>query len=223
MKISKITQVLALAGASIAIPNTSQAALIFELKEVGPNVVLTMLAGGSLDTTGLSPGGFQNVSFYSAGGTLDPSWPTFSVGGSGSVDTYIINGTATTFSGPLSFGAGGSNVSASIVSGDFFAFDNGLAPGTIYLPDGYLSGSSVAASSATFNNTTLSRLGADDGTYVWTLPNTDTITLRVGSASTVPGGSASTVPDAGGSVAGLGLAVAGLIHLRRRRQNTVTA
>lgn len=215
MKISKITQVLALAGASIAIPNTSQAALIFELKEVGSDVVLTMLAGGSLDMTGLLPMGGSSVV---NGGAFTPSDTQFSVG-SGAYTRFgyfaLPSYTLTRFHGPLSFGTGGFIAAPDSVSGDLFAFDNKPLPGEIYVSSNYVSGTTITnASSATYQNKTLSQLGATVGTYVWTLPN-DTITLRVGSAS--------TVPDAGGSVAGLGLAVAGLIHLRRRRQNTVTA
>jgi len=214
MKISKSIQALALAGASLAIPNTSQAALIFELKEVGLDVVLTMLAGGSLNTTGLLP----NTPNQTApnGGAFTPAGSRFSVG-SGVYDSfsYYPALSPSRFNGPLSFGTGGFISAPDSVSGDFFGLDNGFAPGTIYVRDNYVSGTTInTASSATFQSKTLSQLGATVGTYVWTLPN-DTITLRVGSAS--------TVPDAGGSVAGLGLAVAGLIHLRRRRQNTVTA
>lgn len=42
---------LALSGALLVLPTTSQAALIFDLQEVGANVVLT--ASGSIDLTGL--------------------------------------------------------------------------------------------------------------------------------------------------------------------------
>lgn len=51
--------------------------------------------------------------------------------------------------------------------------------------------------------------------YVWTVADGAAVAINAGSPP-------SPVPEASGSVAGLGLAMAGLYQLRRRRQNTVT-
>ena len=53
-------------------------------------------------------------------------------------------------------------------------------------------------------------------------PNTTTSFTLGGQSFVITTVGASPVPEASGSVAGLGLAVAGLHQLRRRRQNTVT-
>jgi MYXO-CTERM domain-containing protein len=65
----------------------------------------------------------------------------------------------------------------------------------------------------TISGTTFSNLGLTAGSsYSWSVTGssvTDTVTFNIGSVT--------PVPEASGSVAGLGLAMAGLYQLRRRK------
>lgn len=147
-------------------------AFIIAASEVGSNVVFT--GSGSLDTTGLASAGttLTFAGFYApdpATLVVGPTSPTLA-------DTY------TGLTGPTSFGTG-SGAGAVIVGSGYLV---GIVPGisTLYLPNGYQSGSLIS-SSDTYSNQTFSTLGLTPGKYVYSLPN-DTITLFIGPSSSVP-------------------------------------
>lgn len=188
-----------LAGTILAAQTTSQAALSFTLQEVGSDVVLTLLPGGSLNLTGLTGG-----SPSSSNGSVYPSSSFFV--GSGTADFY----STVSLSGPSNFGSlFSSPMPATSSSGSPWGL---ITFGSIAVPTGYISGTSIGASSTSnWTGQTLSSMNVTTGVYTWTLGNTDTVTLTVGSVT--------PVPEAGpGAIAGLGLAVATLRQLRRRRQ-----
>lgn len=205
MKIRNQLYALAFAGASFALPSTSYAALVYQLSEVGSDVVLTLASGGSLDLNGLNYAATNTGS-----GGLNPSVAEFVVG-SGSLDLYI--GLA---SGPATIGSG-TSVPASLTSGLAFGF-TAITGGYfgVGVTAGYVSGSTIQTiSTSTFSSATLSSLGVTAGTYVWTLANNDTITLQAASNS--------SVPETNSTVAGLGLALAGMGLLRRRQRRAPEA
>ena len=207
MKISKHLYALAIAGVvSIAIPNTTQAGLTFDLQEVGSDVVLTFVSGGSINLANLTSFGSSS----SSSGLVFPSmsFEAFTAGSGSFVHWQDGLGR---FTGPSNFGTGSFTVGNSNTGGTvgFFA-SSSMNNVSLYLPTGYTSGNPInSTSTTTFLGKSLSTLGATVGTYTWTLLNTDTITLNVIGAS--------PVPEASGSVAGIGLAMAGLYQLRRRK------
>ncbi len=206
MKFRNSLYALAIAGVALFIPNTTQAGLTFEIQEVGTDVVLSYVTGGSLNLAGL---GSASVLGPLTGMLMRTS--ALFAAGSSTYDVYA----SLSVTGPSNFGSG-SPLYASSSSGPFIGFGYLSSNNSqIVLPVGYNGGTINTASSSTFASINLSSLGLTAGqSYVWTLANTDTITLNVLGAS--------PVPEASGSVAGLGLAMAGLYQLRRRRQNTVT-
>jgi hypothetical protein len=111
------------------------------------------------------------------------------------------------FTGPTSFGSRGSFFTNN-GGGDFVGISN-TQGGSIYLPQGYVSGAALSDHMA-FNNATLASLGVTPGTYVWTwgtgLPNQN-FTLIIGGSG---------VPDGGSTVSLLGCALLGLAALRRK-------
>lgn len=109
------------------------------------------------------------------------------------------------FTGPSAFGSGGISF-ASSSSGDAFYFDLD----DLYVPLGYVSGSSIAMS-GTYAGHTFMSLGLTPGTYVWTLGSgmaTDTFTINVQSAA-VPEPTALSLALVAGAVAGF--------RMRRRK------
>lgn len=88
------------------------------------------------------------------------------------------------FTGPTSFGTGGL-ISLSSGSGDLVSMDAGGVPETLFVPHGYVSGSTLS-SSATSDNATFSSLGVTPGTYTWSWGNgadADSFTLQIGPAA----------------------------------------
>jgi hypothetical protein len=120
------------------------------------------------------------------------------------VGPFLANesGYGTLAIGPLNFGTGGLHTSTT-GSGDFVSFQpNGRndVP-SLYVPEGYVSGRSLAGS-ATFPNSTFSSLGITPGTYTWTLTGGDTFTINA------------SVPEP----ASIGLIICSCSLLMRRRR-----
>ena len=162
------------------------------LHQVGSNVVAT--GSGPINLTGLTFSSTQ-----SAGPFINPSLPGIRVGADAPCDVW--DGIA----GPTSFGSGGVTLGA-IGIGDLV----GLSTNELNVPQGYVSGTTLTTSSATFNNATFASLGVTPGTYVWSwgtgLPNQN-FTLIIGGAG---------VPDGGSTISLLGCALLGLAALRRK-------
>ena len=183
--------VLTLAGAG----SLSAATLTFELKETGSGVVLTT-SGSLSDETPWTYSGIFNETFS---GVVSSSQGGIGVA-YGLYDVYTA-----TFTAPNTFGSG------SLVVGDSFSGDNVAIVavlGQLAVPTGYLWGSPLA-NAATFSGASFASLGVTDGSYYsWSIGN-DEIELKIGD-----GGSA--VPETGTTLAGLALALAGLVTLRQR-------
>ncbi len=157
----------------------SHAAFVFNLQEVGPDVVLS--GSGTLNLAGLSflgsafarPALSSTSGIAFVGGSPSPGSPS-------SFDVYgFVNST------PGSFGTGLFTFSNS-ASGDAFGFRFRADAGELWAPSGYTSGS-LLAGTATFAGQTLSSLGATIGTYTWTWGSgatADSMTLNVGSSIT---------------------------------------
>ena len=189
MRIERLVVVLAAAVAlagSLARP--ADAAVIIDVTEIGGDVVAVF--SGSLDTTGLV---FANNVQTPAG--VNPGFGFIGVGAAARTFFDGING-------PSSFGPGGF-LEADSAFGDYFAIaTNGTRLGFNL---GYVSGSDLSGS-ATWNTSSFTSLGMTPGTYVWTLPSQDTVTLNIG---------IEPIPEPA-SLAIFGLGAAGLALLRRR-------
>ncbi len=110
------------------------------------------------------------------------------------------------FSGPTSFGILGL-ITASSGSRDRIGIDQDS--GELFVPAGYVSGSTLS-STATWDNKTFTSLGVAPGTYVWTWgggDNADKFTLQIGPAA---------VPEPAGLLL-LPLGVVGVLAARRHR------
>ncbi len=169
----------------------SHAAVVFNLQEVGPVVVLS--GSGTLNLAGLTYTGM--VRAVPGLGTSD--------GFAGIGNPPLVSGDGYTgFSGPNAFGSG-PIWRPSNQSGDYLAIRADTLE--IHVPRGYTSGSLLSGSS-TFANQTLASLGATIGTYTWTWGSgatADAITLNVGSPITpVPEPSAYALALAGLGVLG---------------------
>lgn len=167
-----------------AVP-AARADFIMTITQVGPNVVGT--GSGTIDLSALTF--FNNTT---AGGV---AWGTFPPGGSAIglggpisssplVDAY--SGTLTGSSG--TFGSG-PEISSDSGSGDVVAITPGrpLPFPEIYVPVGYVSGSTLSNTS-TWDNTTIAALGLTPGTYTYDWgsgDSADSFTLIIG-ASAVP-------------------------------------
>jgi hypothetical protein len=142
---------------------------------VGSNVVAT--GSGSLNLSALSSAGnFSDVAAIDA-----------SIGG------IALRPTASTthpdysgFAGPSNFGTGGF-FDANSGSGNLVLLVDG--PGRLGVPAGYVSGTSLGTSTATWDSATFSSLGVTPGSYEWTWGNgatADSFTLDVVSAVPAP-------------------------------------
>lgn len=165
-----------------------QAAVVFDLKEVGSDVLFT--GSGTINLSSLTYSGDAPVQ-----GLMVPSF-AYAVIADGSITAY------SGLSGPTSIGSSMATTYATSMLGDSFGFF-GLVHG-LMVPQGYTSGGLLAAT-ATFANQTLATLGATVGTYVWTWgsgPTADSITLNVGNVTAVPEPSAYALALAGLGVMG---------------------
>jgi hypothetical protein len=120
---------------------------------------------------------------------------------SGLVDDY------TGISGPTSFGSGGTTF-ASSSGGNAVAILGGGGIAEVFVPQGYVSGTSLSDTS-TYAGATLLSLGITPGIYTWTWGtgvHADSFTINAGVG----------VPDAGSTLPLLGFASLGLVALRRK-------
>jgi hypothetical protein len=174
----------------------ADAAVVINDEQVGSNVVAT--GSGTIDLTDLT------YSFYGTGVSyVDPYYGIIVLGTPTQIGD-VYRG----FSGPASFGTGGST-SASSNSGDILGI--AASSNEIAVPQGYVSGSPLSGSE-TYDNATIAGLGLNLGTYVWTWGTgneSDSFTVNIGVAS-VPEPS-SLVLAGTAALAGLGL------WTRRRR------
>ncbi|HEV7481252.1 MAG TPA: PEP-CTERM sorting domain-containing protein [Roseiarcus sp.] len=132
----------------------AKAGYVVNLAEVGGNVVAT--GSGSINSNELS-GSFPSVGIdeiIPSSGVILIDEPV--------ADEFLIPAT-----GPGSFGPGGPTIADS-ASGDIVGISGGAA--AVIVPLGYISGSALS-STATWDDTTFSKLGVTPGTYVWQLGN----------------------------------------------------
>ena len=139
---------------SLGMAASSHAASIITAVETGGDVVFTAAGGASFDLTDLSLVSFANrLSF------IEPESGSFATGATQGVDQY--NGT---ISGPTEFGAGMFEARTTGV-GPYAGIFGGGAP-VLFVPEGYLSGSILAESTAVYASQTFATLGINPGTYV---------------------------------------------------------
>ncbi|BDS07734.1 hypothetical protein NT6N_27740 [Oceaniferula spumae] len=150
-------------------------------------------ASGTLDIIGLS---FLSNSPFPDDFRIDPTDPEILFFGPG--DVYSGLG----FS--LTFGTGGFNATGT-TSGDHFGFESN----NLLVPTGFVSGGSIF-SEGVFSGTDLATLGVNVGTFDYTLPNTDTISVVIGSAP-----SPAAVPEPSSALL-LGLGLLGFVSHRKR-------
>lgn len=201
------------AGALLAVPVSSQAAVVLTLQEVGSDVVLSMNAGGTVNTNSLVS---QSSTSAVAGGIANfhPA-PVFILAlGSGSgYQQFLFPSSA--ISGPSTLGSlYVPPTDATRSTGALFRIGvQGGTTGSLNLPTGYNSGDPLGASSSTFAGANFATLGLTAGaSYVWTFgtnPNTDTITLNIGGGAAVPESASLLVPA-------MAISALGLVQLRRR-------
>jgi hypothetical protein len=177
----------------------TQAALLFTVQAVGPDVVVT--GSGTANTSDLTVAGL----FAGYTRVIDPSAATINVGPYGFFQDTTYDG----LTGPSTFGTGG-QIGSFVGTGDCFGFNSAdITPSflVLELPMDYVSGAQLNGT-ATYTNSTFATMGVTPGTYVYSFGsglNADTLTIDIGG---VP------VPEP----ASLGaLAVGGTALIRRRR------
>lgn len=148
-----------------AVPSAASAAITVTFNEVGNDVVA--LTSGSFDLTGMTFGGPNPVT---AGINQDKRF--FDAVTANEEQAVVYFGAV---SGPF-FPSFAGSVSASSFSGDVFGVR--WETGRVTVPLGYVSGSSLSATT-TWANHSFSSLGLPIGTYVYTFP-ADTVTLQIG-------------------------------------------
>lgn len=198
------TRRFAAGAAALLACGLAQAAYTVNITQNGSNVVAQ--GSGSLNVAALTINGngpaSPSVRGDMAGVLLGPA---------GAVYETLAGGVV----GPTSFGSGVS-VPASVGTGSMVGFTGSL--GDVAVPSGYVSGTPLGASSATWTGATLAGLGLTPGTYTWTWgagPTADSFTVVISAApqtQAIP-----TLSEWG--VIGLSslLALFGLARMRRRR------
>jgi PEP-CTERM motif len=185
---------LGLVTAAMAAGGTAGASVFIEVAVQGNNVVAS--GSGSLNLDALTYQ--QNDNFSSWTNPRDGDLFVGNPGISGSKNYHGI-------SGPASIGSGGFIV-AGHASGQKYGVWAGLQ--AVLVPAGYISGSDLGASTATWYNATLHSLGLTPGTYTWTWGShttADSLTIQIDNAIPEPA-----------SLTLLAGALAGMAGFRRR-------
>jgi hypothetical protein len=153
---------VAMLGSGLSAP-PAQAAYIVTLAQAGSNVVAT--GSGTIDLAGL----FRRAEAIVAASIS----PTTGLIVTGPASGELVN-VYTGFTGPASFGSGGTTFAS---SGSEDTVGIGDSDNFLAVPAGYVSGSPLA-DSATYDNQTFSSLGVTPGVYVWTWAS-DSFTLDI--------------------------------------------
>jgi hypothetical protein len=146
--------------------------VVLAVQQNSGNVVAT--ATGSIDLTALN---FQGTGEPT--NSMAPLVGLIQVGSTPEWDVYHMMN-----SGPQSFGPGGQAFSTT-QTGDFFGINNG---DQIELPLSYVSGAPLSGT-ATWIGETITSLGLNPGTYIYTWgsgPTADTLTVNIGNVASVP-------------------------------------
>jgi hypothetical protein len=160
-----------------------RAGLIITFSQEGANVVAT--GSGSLNTTSLVFAGYPG---YQNSGVVFPDLGTLNIG-YGYTEAYTSG-----ITGPAAFGSSpgplGEYAYSFSLTGDAVGIEQVGSPSQSYLivPEGYQSGASLA-SSATWDDVTISELGLTPGTYIWTWGSgatADSLEIIVPGTSAVP-------------------------------------
>ena len=170
--------------------SSAPGAFIINMGEVGSDVLV--LGSGQINLTGATSGSGGTTSISQMG----PNIARFiSTPASNSPrDDYLF------VTRPISFGSG-IDTFTGLGTGDLFS----IIGNNLGLPAGYVSQDPLSFS-LTFPNTDLATVGANIGSYEWTLPN-DTITLNVGA----------TIPEPSSVMLIVSMAGFGLLRSRRRK------
>ena len=218
MNIKNALYAVAIAGACSA--SVHAQTLTYTLTESGADVVLTVT--GQFGSSGSLPSGWTVVGWTQTGSNSYIDGNLFLLGtinsANSTVQGYYYSSTAAQTIGPGSTLYTGtrdlSGVNATAIISANYAFGGAIGnKAGVWVDPSYTFGNAISGQ-GTFSNKTLAQLGVTaNQTTSYTLGGQSFVITTVG---------ASPVPEASGSVAGLGLAVAGLHQLRRRRQNTVT-
>jgi hypothetical protein len=144
-----------------------QASIIVTAVQTGGDVTLSS-NGGSIDLFGLTL--FGNAS---ASAIIWPSSPNLVMGPSSATSIDVYLGTIN-YSG-VDFGSG-SETLASTGTGALFGV---VEPNTLVVPGGYSSGFLLSASTSTYSGQSYASLGMTPGSYVWSFPSAETITLNI--------------------------------------------
>jgi hypothetical protein len=199
---------------SMGAASQAEAAFLITLTQVGND--LSAQSSGTFDLTDLKRFGSANPGFPSH---VIPSEAETFVGGGTSPDPLTLY---SGLSGPGSFGPGG-RTDASFGSGDDVFLLSVVGTPILGVPAGYSSGDFLEGS-ATYVDASYASLGLIRGTYVYTWgtgAHADTLTVNVGSISSVSGG-AGAVPEA--STWAMMLAgFTGLCALALRKKKTTLA
>jgi hypothetical protein len=172
---------------SMGAASQAEAAFLITLTQVGND--LSERSSGAFDLTDLERFGSANPGFSSV--VIPSEAETFVGAGTSPAPLTLYSG----LSGPSSFGPGG-RTKASFGSGDD-VFLLSVGSPILGVPAGYSSGDFLEGS-ATYVDASYASLGLIRGTYVYTWgtgAHADTLTVNVGSISSVSGG-AGAVPEA---------------------------
>jgi hypothetical protein len=166
---TKMMLAATVAVSGISAATTANAALVFNINQVGSDVQI--VGSGTINTSGFSS------SIGTIGSGVIASTAFIGMGPSESRTLYFE-----AFSNSISFGNGG-GIAANSTTGTIFGFYSAF--NYLMTPLDYVSGSALSGTD-TYDNRTLASMGMSLGSYVLNLRNGDTITVNVGPVAAVP-------------------------------------